>query len=493
MLFDKKSTIVIGGGIGGLVAAISLAQRGFDVSLYEKNSEFGGKMQTITNDEFQFDIGTSILTTPNIIEQLFQKSKLNMSDYIEFVELKHQSKTFFDDGLTLNLYNQLGKLRADNVQITDDDIRDYEDYLSEAKRIYEASYGSYFEDTADDWESYRNKHTLLSLIRNRSNFMSLQKSINKYIKNPYLRDVLGMTMYETGSSAQHAPALYNAMNYLHYKYGVWYVRGGAHNLTEGLVQLAADLGVNLNNEVEVKAFHHQDDQLTGVELSTGEVVHADYYISNTSPPAIKQRLSIEETDFDVPSAAPSAYIMLLGVSSVYEALSYHNVFLSSDMSTYDDELYSDKKIPTDPMIIVMNTSQLEETHAKSGFQNLKIVTPIPNLNDFDYNKGDYVYLRHRILSKLESAGLIGLREHITSELVFTPDDIKKKFHSDGGALNGVSTDMRFNKGFKYRKQSPHFKNLYFVGASVHPSATLSMVVLNAQQVVNMIVEQEDQY
>ncbi len=32
-----KSVIVIGGGLGGLSAAISLAQKGYDVSLYEKN------------------------------------------------------------------------------------------------------------------------------------------------------------------------------------------------------------------------------------------------------------------------------------------------------------------------------------------------------------------------------------------------------------------------------------------------------------------------
>ncbi|MFC3899945.1 hypothetical protein [Aliicoccus persicus] len=56
-------------------------------------------------------------------------------------------------------------------------------------------------------------------------------------------------------------------------------------------------------------------------------------------------------------------------------------------------------------------------------------------------------------------------------------------------MNGVTTDMRYNKGFKYPKQSTRFSNVYYVGSSVHPSATLSMVVLNAQQVGSMIIDE----
>lgn len=34
---ENKTALVIGGGLGGLSAAITLKQKGFDVSLYEKN------------------------------------------------------------------------------------------------------------------------------------------------------------------------------------------------------------------------------------------------------------------------------------------------------------------------------------------------------------------------------------------------------------------------------------------------------------------------
>ncbi|MBU5914445.1 NAD(P)-binding protein, partial [Vibrio cholerae O1] len=39
-----KHIIVIGGGLGGISAAIRMAQSGYSVSLYEQNTHIGGKV-----------------------------------------------------------------------------------------------------------------------------------------------------------------------------------------------------------------------------------------------------------------------------------------------------------------------------------------------------------------------------------------------------------------------------------------------------------------
>ena len=44
---SDKSVIVIGGGLGGVSAAISLAQKGFNVRLFEKNGHLGGKLNRL--------------------------------------------------------------------------------------------------------------------------------------------------------------------------------------------------------------------------------------------------------------------------------------------------------------------------------------------------------------------------------------------------------------------------------------------------------------
>ena len=48
----NKKIIVIGAGLGGLSAAISLAVKGYSISIYEKNEKVGGKLNVLKKDGF---------------------------------------------------------------------------------------------------------------------------------------------------------------------------------------------------------------------------------------------------------------------------------------------------------------------------------------------------------------------------------------------------------------------------------------------------------
>lgn len=91
----QKSVIILGGGLGGLSAAVSLAQAGFKVTLYEKNDHLGGKLNRLEANGFGFDLGPSILTMPQIFEKLFIASGKQMADYIPIERLDLQWRSFF--------------------------------------------------------------------------------------------------------------------------------------------------------------------------------------------------------------------------------------------------------------------------------------------------------------------------------------------------------------------------------------------------------------
>ncbi len=88
-LTKKKSrVVVIGGGSGGLSAAISLATEGFSVQILEKNDKLGGKLNILEKDGFSFDLGPSILTMPHAFENLFSRAGKNMADYIQIEKVE---------------------------------------------------------------------------------------------------------------------------------------------------------------------------------------------------------------------------------------------------------------------------------------------------------------------------------------------------------------------------------------------------------------------
>ena len=68
----KKKVCVVGAGIGGLTCAVRLAQLDFDVDLYEKNSNIGGKVNQLEENGFRFDTGASLVTMPFVFDKLFE-------------------------------------------------------------------------------------------------------------------------------------------------------------------------------------------------------------------------------------------------------------------------------------------------------------------------------------------------------------------------------------------------------------------------------------
>lgn len=60
---DDEDVVVAGGGLAGLVAARHLAEDGFDVTLFEREPEVGGRVRSAHDDGFTFDRGFQVLFT----------------------------------------------------------------------------------------------------------------------------------------------------------------------------------------------------------------------------------------------------------------------------------------------------------------------------------------------------------------------------------------------------------------------------------------------
>jgi len=494
----SKRVIVIGAGLGGMSAAIMLARKGFEVTVLEKNSHAGGKLNQLQTGGFTFDLGPSIFTLPQIFRPIFEGDGKRLEDYVTLQRVDPQWRNFFEDGTILNLWEDREKMRAEIDRFGARVIREYEDFLAYSHRQYEIVERGYLRHGLDTFGQFLRFYGLRD-ARDLDYMRSMAGSIHKRLSNPYLRDIFEYFIKYVGSSALDSPAFMNLMPNIQMEFGLWYVSGGLYQLAHAFRRRLDECDVTLLLGHEVVMIDNADGAVSGVQIrgpaGNTSVLAADYVVSNmevipamrkllAAPPAAMKKLRRFQ-----PSC--SGIVLHLGLNRVYPQLAHHNFFYSSDLHAHFRRVFRDGKLPDDPTLYVVAPTRTDPSQAPPGCDNIKILPHIPPLDESrNTTRGDYLALKEICLDKLERMGLTDLRRHIVVEDFWTPFDIEARYGSNRGSIYGVVCDRRRNFAFRAPKQSSQFRNLFFVGGSVNPGAGMPMVTLSGQHVARMIAEQD---
>jgi len=487
----KQHIVVIGAGLGGLSAAISLATEGFTVDLLEKNDKVGGKLNILEKDGFTFDLGPSILTMPHIFQALFERAGKKMADYVSIQTVEPHWRNFFEDGSTLDLSSDPERMKQELDKLGPNTAKEFEAFLAYSKKLCEITEQGYFEHGLDSfWELLKYYGPVRSLMEF-DVFRSMDQGVRRFIKDPKLVDVLNYFIKYVGSSPYDAPALMNLLPYIQFGYGLWYVKGGMYGMAEGLQKLAEELGVTIRVNAEVAEIQHSAGRATAVRLLDGTVIPADIVVSNMEViPAYKKLLNNDNEAKRLQRFEPSCsgLVLHLGVDTIYPQLAHHNFFYSDHPKKHFNAVFHDNKLSDDPTIYLVAPVKSDPTQAPPGCEIIKILPHIPHLNpEQPLTAEDYAALRERVLIKLERMGLTDLRQHIVCEEYWTPVDIEQRYYSNQGSIYGVVADRFKNLGFKIPQRSKDIKNLYFVGGSVNPGGGMPMVTLSGQLVRDKIL------
>ena len=94
---QKRSAVIIGAGIGGIATAASLAENGYNVTVYEKNASPGGRCGQLRRDGHRFDLGATMLLMPGIYIEIFKSLGIPLFETNEIKPLDDLYKIYYDD------------------------------------------------------------------------------------------------------------------------------------------------------------------------------------------------------------------------------------------------------------------------------------------------------------------------------------------------------------------------------------------------------------
>ena len=492
----QRRVVVVGAGLGGLSAALSLAADGYDVEIFEKNDRPGGKLNLLQTKGFSFDLGPSILTLPHYFERLFVRHGRRMADYVTIQAVTPHWRNFFEDGTRIDLFPDPKETVARNVGLSSDDESDLTSFLAYSKRLYERAVPGYFDRGLDTLWPLIRFYGVFSTLRDFDLFSSMDDGVGRHVRNRYLRDILNYFVKYVGSSPYDAPAVLNLLPHAQFGYGLWYVKGGMYGLARALERLANEVGVQMHFGAEVVALSHANGRVTSAELANGRLVEGDLFVCNMEVIPAYERLLRESPAFLSKlrkfEPACSGLVLHLGTDREYPQLAHHNFFFSRDPKKHFTDVFHRGILPEDPTLYVVAPARTDRSQAPAGCENIKVLPHIPHLQDLRFTEQEYASLRERVLDKLERMGLEGLRRHIVVEDTWTPEDIERRYYSNRGAIYGVVADRKKNLGLKAPKKSSKYANLYFVGGSVNPGGGMPMAVLSGQQVRDLIMADSEQ-
>ena len=487
---DSRHVVVIGGGLGGLASACTLAARGYRVDLFESRAELGGKAAELNSNGFRFDMGPTIVTMPEVLERIFAEAGRELASSIDLHRLDPQWRCFFEDGSVLDLLENPGSMSESLLDYADErTARGYLDFVSMSAELHRISDRFFFwrsvegiRDTLDLGKTFE-ASTLRDIFALRMG-RSVAGVIRSKVDDERVAQMLDHFTQYVGSSPSGSPAVLCGIAHMQLSKGVWYPVGGTRAIPEALAALARELGVRIQTGVLVERIEESGGKVTGVVLAGGRRVPCDAVVSNMDSVRTHRELTTGSTAHKFMrrrryEPACSGVVLYLGLEKRYEHLLHHNFVFSHDPEEEFEYIYKKGQPAPDPTCYLAAPSHTEAAVAPPGGEALYVLVHTPYLRpDHDWRKMFPEY-RAQILHKLKTCGgMPDIEERIVVESALTPQDIHERYRVLDGAIYGLASHGKFLGAFKPGNRSRDLEGLYLAGGSAHPGPGMPMALMS---------------
>ncbi|MEO1231995.1 MAG: NAD(P)/FAD-dependent oxidoreductase, partial [Myxococcota bacterium] len=274
---NHYDVIVIGSGIGGLVAALSCAQKGRSVLVLEAGKQFGGYTNPFARKRFHFDPGIHYIgecQPGGSFRRLLDRLGL------EHIEFKQLDPNGFDHYVfpDYSVKNCVGLERFRD--------RLAADFPSERKGL-DAFFQLLFDADFSIKASRRRPgaQDIFQLLARAPRVLrwsrsSLGQCLDHYFRDPRLKAALAGPVGDLGLPPSRLSAIMHFGLLCHYAEGAFFPAGGSGRLRDGFVDALRTHGAELKRNQRVQRILHHEGRAVGVQTYDGQEYTAPRIISN---------------------------------------------------------------------------------------------------------------------------------------------------------------------------------------------------------------------
>jgi 1-hydroxycarotenoid 3,4-desaturase len=479
--------VVIGAGVGGLVAALELATAGFDVTVVERAAVPGGKLREMAVGGANVDSGPTVFTMRRVFEEIFAAAGASLSDHLTLRPAETLARHAWTAEQRLDLFADVERTaEAIGSFAGAAEARRYGSFCDTARRIYTTLDEPYIRAEASGPLGLMRAVGLRGLadLWNIRPYASMWRALGDHFHDPRLRQLFGRYATYCGSSPFLAPATLMLLAHVE-RDGVWLVDGGMQRIAVALAGLAASHGAKFRYGTEVAEVMLEGGRATGVRLADGECLHADAVVVNADVAALAGgHLGSAASRAVAPQPAKRRSLSALTWTMLADAEDFpllrHNVFFSGAYAAEFKDILQRARLPSSPTVYVcaQDRGGLDSATPRGAERLLCIVNAPANGDSRPFTSSEIKQCEASTFAQLARCGL-NLKQTAESTRVTSPARFNQLFPGTGGALYG-----RASHGWRASFQRPGSRSriagLYLAGGSTHPGPGVPMAALSGR-------------
>ncbi len=442
-----STVAVIGAGMGGLAAALRLAQLGHGVTIFEAREEVGGLAANETHGGLVFDVGPYLLLDLPGLERVFAWLGLRLDEHVELQRIHDVCEIGGGSSPPVSFHGDLARTASGIDKAYPGSGAKYQALVAHVSRIYERLSPLLYQPIP--------RRAVLCHPGAWPAVPFLLKPLARVLASTGLPrpviEAIAIWSHFVGQPVDEAPSpMAFAPMFLHVQ-GAFYARGGIGTVPAALARAAIAAGVDVRVGTRVRAIHCEAARVRSVELESGELFPVDAVVSNhggigthelvQGAKVTRSRRAVAGLELQSPGAC--AYLSLRG-SPPTTYLRFH-------------------RPDSGPCGVLVMPRLVDPSCGKDGMFPARLISPIGHAEAAELGpSGQRAWFEARLAEPWwRDAG----DAHVLATR--TPSDWGAQFNLPQDAMNPAMT-ARFMRRGRLPHKNPDVEGLYLAGSANHP-------------------------